>query len=407
MVQLVDSDIRTREVLGWQGVHVLHFVGSSCSQKLRIFLNLKKIPWQSHPIDLPSNENMQPWFLGINPRGLVPVLVHDGAVHIESNDIIQYLEERFPTPRLIPAGHEKVVAALLKHEDDLHLDLRTLSFRFVFAPPGPPKPAAALESYIVNGSGTVQGAKDREKQVQIEFWQRAAREGFTDAQARASAFEVPCRVRRARQNTREAALSDGRPLERARHRVADLRAPALACRLSVRTAASTCPCLGRETSRYAGVCQGGHAASPFRRTGRQDTARTSWKNVSNNCGILARSTLAFAGKAICCAAAILRARVGTAREILSRAQRLEGRAFARRHSRRRTCSPSRAVRRLVRHAGWPRTGTTCAARPRRSRSRSGWCWRRRSAHRKGRGSRACSPQVACCPRAARQACPKA
>src|ERR1700738_4011990 len=126
MVQLVDSDIRTREVLGWQGVHVLHFVGSSCSQKLRIFLNLKKIPWQSHPIDLPSNENMQPWFLGINPRGLVPVLVHDGAVHIESNDIIQYLEERFPTPRLIPAGYENEVVSLLKHEDALHLHLRTL-----------------------------------------------------------------------------------------------------------------------------------------------------------------------------------------------------------------------------------------------------------------------------------------
>ena len=188
MVQLVDSDIRTREVLGWQGVHVLHFMGSSCSQKLRIFLNLKKIPWQSHPIDLPSNENMQSWFLGINPRGVVPVLVHDGAVHIESNDIIQYLEERFPTPRLIPAGHEEEVAALLKHEDDLHLDLRTLSFRFVFAPAGPPKPAAALESYIAHG-GTVQGVKDHEKQVQIEFWQRAAREGFTDAQARASALK--------------------------------------------------------------------------------------------------------------------------------------------------------------------------------------------------------------------------
>ncbi len=162
---------------------------SSCSQKLRVFLNLKKIQWQSHPIDLPSNENMQPWFLGINPRGLVPVLVHDGAVHIESNDIIQYLEQRCPTPRLIPAGHENEVAALLKHEDDLHLDLRTLSFRFVFAPLGPPKPAAALESYIANGAGTVQGAKDHEKQVQIEFWQRAAREGFTDARARASALK--------------------------------------------------------------------------------------------------------------------------------------------------------------------------------------------------------------------------
>ncbi|MGD0142316.1 MAG: glutathione S-transferase family protein [Rhizomicrobium sp.] len=187
MVQLVDSDIKTREVLGWKGVHVLHFMGSSCSQKLRIFLNLKGIPWQSHPIDLMANENMQPWFLGINPRGLVPVLVDDGAVHIESNDIIQYLEKRFPAPKLIPAGHENEVAALLKHEDDLHLDLRTLSFRFVFAPPGPPKPAAALVSYATSGAGTVGGLRDREKDIQIEFWQRAAKEGFTDDRSRASA----------------------------------------------------------------------------------------------------------------------------------------------------------------------------------------------------------------------------
>ncbi|SRR5579884_302142 len=188
MVQLLDSDIRTREVLGWKGVQLLHFMGSSCSQKVRVFLNLKNISWQSHPVDLPGNENFQPWFLGINPRGLVPVLVHDGAIHIESNDIIQYLEEQFPEPRLIPAGHESEVAALLKHEDDLHLDLRILSFRFVFAPPGPPKPAAALESYKANGSGTVRGRRDPEKQVQLEFWQRAAKEGFTDERARAAAL---------------------------------------------------------------------------------------------------------------------------------------------------------------------------------------------------------------------------
>ena len=155
MVQLVDSDIKTREVLDWKGVHVLHFSGSSCSQKLRIFLNLKGIAWTSHPVDLHSNDNFKPWFLGINPRGLVPVLVHDGAVHIESNDIVEYLEKAFPAPKLIPAGHENEVAALLRHEDDLHLDLRTLSFRFVFNPPGPPKPPAALESYAANGAGTV------------------------------------------------------------------------------------------------------------------------------------------------------------------------------------------------------------------------------------------------------------
>jgi glutathione S-transferase len=188
MVQLVDSDIKTREVLGWKGIHVLHFAGSSCSQKLRVFLNLKGTAWQSHPVDLPAYENMQPWFLGINPRGLVPVLVDDGAVHIESNDIIQYLEMKFPEPRLIPPGHENEVASLLHHEDDLHLDLRTLSFRFVFAPPGPPKSAEALESYKANGAGTVRGAIDREKQVQLDFWQRAAKEGFTDERARVSAL---------------------------------------------------------------------------------------------------------------------------------------------------------------------------------------------------------------------------
>lgn len=187
MVQLVDSDIRTREVLDWKGVHVLHFMGSSCSQKLRIFLNLKGIKWESHLVDLFTNENFTPWFLGINPRGLVPVLVHDGAVHIESNDIIQHLEKKFPTPRLIPSGHENEVTKLLKHEDDLHLDLRTLSFRFVFAPPGPPKPAESLKSYAMNGSGTVQGSKDHDREIQIEFWERAAREGFTDERSRASA----------------------------------------------------------------------------------------------------------------------------------------------------------------------------------------------------------------------------
>jgi glutathione S-transferase len=187
MVQLVDGDIATREVLDWKGVHVLHFMGSSCSQKLRIFLNVKGIKWESHHVDLFANENFQPWFLGINPRGLVPVLVHDGAVHIESNDIIQYLEQKFPTPKLIPVGYENEIAALLKHEDDLHLDLRTLSFRFVFNPPGPPKPAAMLESYAANGTGTVRGVRDRDKEIQIEFWQRTAKEGFTDERARASA----------------------------------------------------------------------------------------------------------------------------------------------------------------------------------------------------------------------------
>ena len=118
MVQLIDADIRTREVLTWKGLHVFHFPLSSCSQKLRIFLNLKGVNWESHVVNLSTNENISDWYLGINPRGLVPTLVHDGAVHIESNDIITYLERTYPEPKLIPAGAGNDVATLLKHEDD-------------------------------------------------------------------------------------------------------------------------------------------------------------------------------------------------------------------------------------------------------------------------------------------------
>ena len=190
MVQLVESDIRNREVLSWKGVHVFHFYLSVCSQKLRIFLNLKGIPWQSHLVDLTKNENMSESFLGINPHGLVPVLVHDGAVHIESNDIITYLEKTFPQPQLIPTQYENEIAKLLEHEDDLHFDIRSLSFRFVFAPPKPPKSAEDLKKYDAMGSGTVQGKKDPQIAKQVDFWSRFAESGIRDEAARVSAARL-------------------------------------------------------------------------------------------------------------------------------------------------------------------------------------------------------------------------
>ena len=89
MVKLVRSDILTTEVLDWKGVHLFHFPSSSCSQKTRIFLTEKGVEWEPHPINLMTHENFTDWYLGINPRGLVPALVHDGDVHIESNDIMR------------------------------------------------------------------------------------------------------------------------------------------------------------------------------------------------------------------------------------------------------------------------------------------------------------------------------
>lgn len=184
MVQLLEKDVRTREVLEWKGLHVFHHPVSSCSQKVRIFLNLKGIEWTGHVVNLPANENLGTYFLGINPRGLVPVIVHDGAVHIESNDILLYLEQRFPTPALAPVATADELKALLKHEDDLHLDLRTITVRFMVDPSTPLKSPGDLERYATGGSGTVLGQSDAGLRREIAFWRELGENGISATAAR-------------------------------------------------------------------------------------------------------------------------------------------------------------------------------------------------------------------------------
>ena len=186
MATLLDEDIRTREVRDWQGVHLLHFSGSACSQKTRIFLNLKDIDWVSHPVNLGTQQNYTPWFLGINPRGLVPVLVHDGVVHIESNDILTYLDQAFPSPKLIANETRDETLSLLREEDDLHLDLRALTMRFVMPKFLAGKRPSSLSTYEAT-MGTVGGVPDPRKEIELGFWRDYARQGISDDYATSAA----------------------------------------------------------------------------------------------------------------------------------------------------------------------------------------------------------------------------
>ena len=61
MAEILPENIKTKEILDWQGIHLLHFSGSSCSQKLRIFLNYKGIKWQSHSISIATGQNYSYW----------------------------------------------------------------------------------------------------------------------------------------------------------------------------------------------------------------------------------------------------------------------------------------------------------------------------------------------------------
>ncbi|MEG9861031.1 MAG: glutathione S-transferase family protein [Parvularculales bacterium] len=187
MVELAEFDVLTREVLHWQGLHLFHFSGSSCSQKLRIYVRLKNIELTLHPVNLVKRENQTDWYMGINPRGLVPTLIDDGKVIIESNDIITYLENKFPTPELIPDGQAEEVSELLDFEDRLHMDLRAITMRFFVPSAMAQRSDEQLAHYEKAGSGQVCGRPDDHKAGELAFWQdMKAHNGIPDARAQAA-----------------------------------------------------------------------------------------------------------------------------------------------------------------------------------------------------------------------------
>jgi len=83
-----------------------NFFRSGTSHRLRIALNLKGLDYEYVPIDLRSEQHLGDEYRALNPQGLVPALVDNGRVLIQSPAIIEWLEERYPTPPLLPSDPE-------------------------------------------------------------------------------------------------------------------------------------------------------------------------------------------------------------------------------------------------------------------------------------------------------------
>ena len=186
-MKLLDSDIKTREILEWKGIHLLNYQFSACSMKTRIYLNLKNIPFKSHQINLSAGENFSQWFQGINPRSLVPVLIHDGDVHIESNDILQYLEGCFENNPLIPADKKMKVSELLSFEDNLHIDIRNITFRFMVPKLLNKGKKAKPKS---NDKATLNGEADPLDDANRKFWQEYEEFGIKDIDVKESLIKM-------------------------------------------------------------------------------------------------------------------------------------------------------------------------------------------------------------------------
>jgi maleylpyruvate isomerase len=95
-----------------------NFFRSGTSHRLRIALNLKGLTTDYVAVDLRTEQHLQGSFKAIHPQGLVPALDTGEQVLIQSPAIIEWLEEKYPTPALLPQdaearAHVRALAAMV------------------------------------------------------------------------------------------------------------------------------------------------------------------------------------------------------------------------------------------------------------------------------------------------------
>ncbi len=83
-------------------LELYHHGSSACAAKVRFALAEKRLHWTGHYIDILAGEQFTPAFLAINPKAVVPVLVHNGEIIPESTVICEYAEEVFPSYPIYP-----------------------------------------------------------------------------------------------------------------------------------------------------------------------------------------------------------------------------------------------------------------------------------------------------------------
>ena len=134
---------------------------SSAAFRVRIALNLKNLNYESAFIHLRRGDQRQPGFLDINPQGLVPALEVDDTLLIQSLPIIEYLDETYPEPPLLPSdakGRARVRALAAMVACDIHPINNLRVLRYLLRPLG--QDEAAVETWynhwIAEGFGALE-----------------------------------------------------------------------------------------------------------------------------------------------------------------------------------------------------------------------------------------------------------
>ncbi len=109
---------------------------SVCCQKVRLVLAEKAIAHTTINISFEERQQHTPEFLALNPKGCVPVIVHDGRVVTESTIITEYLDDAFAGPTLMPKepywrARRRLWARWI--DEEMHIPhISTISFNISF-----------------------------------------------------------------------------------------------------------------------------------------------------------------------------------------------------------------------------------------------------------------------------------
>ena len=111
---------------------------STCSQRVRFVLHAKGLPFEDVRLDLFSGDQLKPEYLAINPNGVVPSIIHDGATIIDSSVIMEYLDEVFPEPAPLRPSTAVAIAhmrAMMRYIDEIPAAaIRVPSYNLAFLP---------------------------------------------------------------------------------------------------------------------------------------------------------------------------------------------------------------------------------------------------------------------------------
>ena len=143
------------------------YFGSGSQYAWRVWLALehKGVPYTAHRMQFDNGDLRTPSFLAINPRGRVPAIVDDGFALFESSAIVAYLEDKYPTPSLLPKDIKaRAIARRIAAEVDADFAAPThalIDMLFASEPATPDAVAAAkdalakelarFESYVLEG----------------------------------------------------------------------------------------------------------------------------------------------------------------------------------------------------------------------------------------------------------------